>query len=37
LWVPDNRFISVGAVLLLLQLGSELGQIAFLSTHDEQG
>jgi hypothetical protein len=36
LWVPDSRLIQTGAVVLLANLGTELGDIAFLSTHDEQ-
>lgn len=35
LWVPDSRLILIGAVVLLVNLGSQLGDIAFLSTQDD--
>jgi hypothetical protein len=36
LWVPDSRLILIGVGFLLANLGTQLGDIAFLSTHDEQ-
>jgi hypothetical protein len=36
LWVPDSRLILIGVGFLLANLGTHLGDLAFLSTHDEQ-
>jgi hypothetical protein len=35
LWVPDGDFITIGVVVLMIQLGSTMGEAIFLSTRDE--
>ena len=35
LWVPDGDFITIGVVVLMIQLGSTMGEAIFLSTRDD--
>lgn len=35
LWVPDSGYLTIGVVVLMIQLGSTMGNAIFLSTRDE--